>query len=127
MEITKIKEAVTKEGVWFTPKDINGKKMDISFCVLGTNTEEYRRIRNKNAVSYSSNRKGEKEEALSKGTVNTLLACVTDWKGITESGKEHPCTRENKKALFEDASVKWLCDQIEEFILDDSNFLLAKE
>lgn len=127
MELSSIKEAVVKDGVWFTPRDINGKKMDISFCVLGSNTEEYKRVKNKNVVGYSSSRPGAKEEALVSGTINILTACVIDWKGITKDGKEYPCTKENKKELFEDASTKWLSDQIEQFILDDTNFLSVKE
>jgi hypothetical protein len=127
MELVSIKEAVKKEGVWFTPKSIEGKTLDISFCILGRNTEEYRRAIHKNIVGLSSSRKGVAEETIEKSTVEMLIACVIDWRGITVDGKEHPCTRENKKSLFEDASTKWLAEQIEAAINDDSLFLSVKE
>lgn len=127
MDLGSIKEAVKKEGVWFTPVGPDGNKLDISFCCLGRNTPEYRKVINKNVLGVSSNRKGAAAETVDKSTVNMLSACVTSWKGITDQGKEFSCTKENKQAFFEDAGIRWLTEQIEQFIMDDNNFLSVTE
>lgn len=127
MELSSLKEEVVKEGVWFTPLTVKGKKMDISFCCLGRNTPEYRQTKHRTIQKAASGKKNAQAEAIAEGTINMLCACVTDWKGITEDGKNYPCTMESKRKLFSDAEVLWLIEQIEEFIVSDENFLSVKE
>lgn len=127
MELASLKEEIVKEGIWFTPLSVKGKKMDISFCCLGRNTSEYRQSKHKTTQKMVSGRKNAAAEAVSEGTVNMLCACVVDWKGITEESKPYPCTHEAKRKLFSDPEVLWLTEQIEEFIVADENFLSVKE
>lgn len=126
MELSQIKGKIKKEGIWFTPIDIEtGEKCDFKFKIIGRNSEEYRRAVHKNTVKIVSGRKGAAEETV--GSPDMFVACVTDWDGITVDGKEYPCTKENKESMYRDASLKWLCEQIESAILDDSIFLSVKE
>jgi hypothetical protein len=125
MELSVLSEVVKEDGEWFVPKAVDGKPLDISFLCIGRNTEEYRRITHRNALKYASGRKGNLEEVV--GSADLFIACVKDWKGITIDGKEYPCTKENKKSMYDNPRMKWLCEQIEAFIIEDANFLSVKE
>lgn len=125
MELSALSEVIKDEGEWFTPTYPDGKKCDFSFRCIGRNTEDFRRITHRNALKLASNRKKEAEEVI--GSADVFIACVKDWKGITVDGIEYPCTRENKKTMYDDARLKWLTEQVESFILEDTNFLLVKE
>lgn len=125
MELSSIKEVVQKDGIWFTPVFPDGSKCDFKFRIIGRNTEEYRRALHKNTVKLVSGRKGAAEETV--GSSDMFMACVLDWDGITDNGKEHSCTRENKEKMHKDASLRWLVEQVENAILDDSLFLSVKE
>lgn len=124
MELSSLKEIISDEGVWFTPVFPDGSKCDFSFRVVGRNTEEYRRAIHRNALKLSSNRKKDAEEAIDSADV--FVACVKDWQGITVDGKDYLCTKENKVAMYKDAKLKWLCEQIEQYIIQDDNFLSVK-
>lgn len=123
MDLNSLTEAIVDEGVWFTPSFPDGSKGDFDFLVIGRNSSEYRRIALKNLVKLSSNRKGAVEEVVS--SAETFLVCVKNWRGLTEGGKEYPCTRENKESMYKNPKLRWLTEQIESFCLDDSNFFLS--
>jgi len=125
MELASLSEIIKEEGEWFTPAYPDGAKCDFSFFCIGRNTAEYRRVTHKNAVKYASNRAKEVGEVI--GSADLFIACVKDWKGITDNGKEYPCTKENKKAMYENPRMRWLTEQVETWITDDTNFLSLKE
>lgn len=126
MELSQIKSKIKKDGVWFTPIDIEtNEKCDFKFKIIGRNSEEYRRAVHKSTVKLVSGRKGAAEETV--GSPDMFVACVVDWDNITVEGKEYLCTKENKESLYRDASLRWLVEQIEVAIVDDSLFLSVKE
>jgi len=125
MDLTKINEVIREEGIWMTPVLPDGSECDFAFLVVGRNSEDYRRALHKNALKLSSNRKKDIQEAV--GSPDMFVACVKDWRGITDEGKEYPCTRENKEKMYNNPRLRWLTEQIEAWAVDDSIFLSVKE
>lgn len=125
MDISAVKESVNEGGVWFTPTFPNGTKCDFDVLIVGRNTEEFRKALHRNVVRMSSSRKKEAQEAI--GSADIFVACVRNWRGLTDGGKEYPCTKENKEAMYKDAKLLWLTEQIEQYALDDSNFFSERE
>jgi len=125
MELASLKEVIKPDGLWFRPSYPDGKACDFEFLIIGRNSEEYRRVTHKNMLKYASNRKKAAEEAIE--SADMFVAVVKDWRGLTVDGIPYPCTRENKEAMYKDVSLKWLTEQIESAVLDDSLFLSVKE
>lgn len=96
-------------GVWLT---YDGAQ----FKLAATGTPEYTRAMAKAARKHPTH-KVRKDAALAANIAREALAdaVVLDWKGVTDQGKEVPCTRENKLALLDiEAFREWVSTEAQD-------------
>lgn len=62
-------------------------------------------------------------EQLEAEKAETLAACTVGWENMVNQGKPWEYSPENALALYMDPKLKWLREQVDEFIGDRANFL----
>jgi hypothetical protein len=62
-------------------------------------------------------------EQLEADAVEQYVAIAKEWSGIRLNGQPLPCTEATKRKLFGSTGWRWLREQIDECIVDRSNYL----
>jgi len=60
-------------------------------------------------------------EQIENENTETVARCVVDW-NIVAYGEALPCNFDNAYKVLMDPTFRWLRDQVEEFMEDDTNF-----
>ena len=99
-----------------------GEDLGIQITLIGTDSKTFRDISKSRATA--SLKKKSREIDLDQNesdAVDLLAKCTKGWSGITENGKQVAFSYENAVQLY--TKYLWLCEQIDRFIADRSNFL----
>lgn len=103
---------------------ISGEFTGIRITVASPDSAKYRQISMKiqnEQLTYAMKNKGKTSaERLANNALEVLVGATVAWEGITEGGKELPCTPENVRKVYEE--VSFIKDQIDEFLGDARNF-----
>jgi hypothetical protein len=94
----------------------------LTITLAGTDSAIYRKT--EHAVSDRRLAKGPfaktKTQEYESAVTEIFAACTLAWQGISLDGEELPCTRQNAVRLY--TRLRWLNDQVAEFIKDRTNF-----
>lgn len=123
----------SNEGAWmdiYHPVSgeliLDDKKQPMRIKLVGKHSDAFIKASRKIMDRRLSKQKGRAKvsitsEQLENESTETLARCVTDWNIIVD--KERPeCTFENVYAVLSDPRFRFLREQVDEFIEDDSNF-----
>lgn len=117
MDFTKLKD-VSNEGTWVDIETPDGEKTDVRICILGSDSEVYRKLsREQNNKRFKKGKLDIDTTEIEADAFNLTVACVQDWEGV--EGMEF--NKANVRQLLTDH--RWLRDQVESAIHDRSNFI----
>lgn len=126
MDLNEIKIAEkSEEGEILTIlHPVTYEETDIKIKLSGTDSARYR-----NKIKQIAEReKGKKKnngidiDAIDKRGSEILASCTLDWKGIQRGGVDVPFTYENAVELYSDPNLRWLREQVDEFMSNRANF-----
>lgn len=125
MDISKL--AMEDGGVWMDVM-FDDMKQDARILLAGSNSDQYAQYEKKAQKLFMKKGNGKIDPAeLQKLNLDKWIACTLDWEGFKDGETELKCTVDNKRKIYSDRKkYKWLHDQVEEFINEDSNFLSVK-
>lgn len=120
------------EGVWMEVLDPktetpirNTEGQPVRILLVGTDSPQFRaknrefmnrRLkRNKVALGTAEQLEAEKHE--------TLAACTLGWEGFILNGKEWPFSPENAYSLYANPALRFIREQVDEFVGERANFL----
>lgn len=96
---------------------------DIKIRLAGSDSARYRNKVKKLAEKERGKRsKTINLDAAERQGAEILAACTLDWKGIQRGGVTVPFSYENAVELYSDPNLRWLREQVDEFIADRTNF-----
>lgn len=110
-------------------EDENGQKKYITITLKRGDSAEVQKFRNKilnarlRSVAHTGKMKFRDVELVQDEATDILVFCTVSWENVGLSGVELPCTPENARRLYDDASLSFIRKQVDEFITDDGNFL----
>lgn len=84
--------------------------------------KELMRLRRENA-KYENRRDGVPPEKRDSDSVNILVAMTVGWTGINENGSPLPFTKENARRVYANPKLRFIREQVDEFIGDRQNFI----
>lgn len=99
----------------------------ITITLVGTDSDVFRKAQ-RAILDRRLNQKGKTKLSsaeIEQEGITTLASCTVGWSGIKIDGKELPFSKDNVKALYGRADLPWIKDQVDEFIADRSNFMMA--
>lgn len=101
----------------------NGEPVTIRLA--GEDSPQYRRAQHaaQNRRLQRGNMAKLKAEELESDTLEIYAACTLSWHGIALDGVELPCNKSNALMLYRRPGLKWIADQVSDFIRDRANFL----
>ncbi len=103
---------------------VTGEATGIKITVASPDSAQYRQVSLKvqnEQLQYAMKNKGKTTaERLVNNALEVLVGATVAWEGITEGGKELPCTPENVRKVYEE--VGFIKDQVDEFVGDVRNF-----
>ena len=103
---------------------ISGEFTGIKITVASPDSAKYRqismKIQNEQLAYAMKNRGKSSAERLANNALEVLVGATVGWEGITEGGKDLPCTPENVRKVYEE--VSFIKDQVDEFLGDARNF-----
>lgn len=103
-----------------------GVETDIKIRLSGTDSSIYRNwlIRSVNKKANTKKQKKVSFEEAEQSSTELLAALTLSWEGIEAGGKELKFTHEAAVDLYADPNMKWLREQVDEFVGERSNFFL---
>lgn len=126
MDITNFKLAdKSEEGSVLTiVHPTEGFDTDIKIKLAGLDSHRYREHVRRIANKRMANKKNAKQtfEQLEHQTAELFAMLTIDWEGIEENGAELTCNFENAMRIYLDPNLKFLVDQVDEFVNERSNF-----
>ena len=125
MDLNEIKIAdKSEEGEVLTVlHPVTYTETDIKIRLAGSDSARYRNKIKKIAEKDKGKRKNNFNlDAAERQGAEILAACTLDWKGIQRGGVDIPFTYENAVELYADPNLRWLREQVDEFIADRTNF-----
>ena len=99
----------------------------VTIRLAGEDSPQYRKAQHaaQNRRLQRGNLAKLKAEELESDTLEIYAACTLGWRGLALDGEELPCTKANALMLYRRPGMKWLADQVADFIRDRANFLPA--
>ena len=125
MDLNEIKIAdKSEEGEVLTVlHPVTYTETDIKIRLAGSDSAKYRNKIKKIAEKDKGKRKNNFNlDAAERQGAEILAACTLDWEGIQRGGVDIPFTYENAVELYSDPNLRWLREQVDEFIADRTNF-----
>lgn len=102
---------------------VSFEETDIKIKLAGMDSARYRnkvkqiaekeKVRKKTNIDF---------DGIEKRGAEILAACTIDWKGIQRGGDTIPFSYENAVELYSDPNLRWLREQVDEFIANRANF-----
>ena len=128
MDVSKVKFAENSDkGAVLTVLDpTTDVPTDLKITLAGTDSAIYRNwVKNSinRKLGMKKNKKFSYEESEHSG-VELLAALTLGWEGLEFEGKPVKFTTEQAYDLYADPNMKWLREQVDEFVADRANFFL---
>lgn len=100
----------------------SGEKQPVSITVAGTYSRRYRNAKNVQATRTLNRRNTQLTgEMLDANQLELTIACVIDWAGFFDAGKQIECSRENVAKTL--TRAPWIRDQVEVAMGDHAGFM----
>lgn len=127
MDISKL-DTVTgaNKGASMTVYAPDGEKTDISICLVGADSDIYRKALRKRqdrrlAMLQKRGKQKMSSAEIEEEGIALLAACTMGWENLEENGKPLACNLENAERLYRDFPD--IQRQVDEFIGESANFL----
>ena len=126
MDISKIRLAdKSEQGSTLVVLDpVTGVETDLKIKLAGTDSFIYRnwlkRMSNKKLGNFK--KKGFSYEESERSSVELLAELTLGWEGLEADGEPIVYSREKAIDLYSDPNMKWLREQVDEFVGERANF-----
>lgn len=121
MDLTSL--AVSQTATLILKHPVTGADMDVEIELHGKDSTKYRKEYTK-LVAILSKDIGKGEVDYAKLDADTYAACTVSWKNLGYKGvKDFKCTPENVLTLYNDPDMRWLHEQVVQFVGDRANFM----
>ena len=126
MDISKIRLAdKSEQGSTLIVLDpVTGVETDFKIKLAGTDSFIYRnwlkRMSNKKLGNFK--KKGFSYEESERSSVELLAELTLGWEGLEADGEPIVYSREKAMELYSDPNMKWLREQVDEFVGERANF-----
>lgn len=101
---------------------VTGADLPVEIYLYGIDSEQYHRSQ-RAVIDAKLARKGRDAARDLEDGLGLLADCTAGWKGVVLNGEELEHSRENAIELYR--QLKWLREQVDQFIGDRSRFIRA--
>lgn len=105
----------------------DGEETGVVLQVQSVNASGVRRVLKKWDNVAARSKKGLNFEQKEQASVELLRAAIVGWSGLEEDGVELECTDENKLSILKNKDLRFMRDQVDEFVGDSNNFFSRTE
>ena len=98
---------------------VTGKKTDFYILVKGVDSKTFREKQRSQQRAIIDAMKGKEE--LKTDEYALIVECSAGWRGLEDSGKEVPFTKEAARAMYENSPN--IAEQVDSFIVNRANFI----